>query len=323
MRGHRNPHKRVVYVAALALVALLAAAASARAGTATFTNSASIAVNGYANAPQLGVTVPYPSSIVVSGMTGAISKVTVTLNGVNKLLSLRDSDYLLVSPLNKAVLILSDAGVGGTSGAVNLTFDDAASGPVPLLANPVLSGTYTPTNYTPTDGGFVACDSVSYDEPVPDIFHAPAPAPPYGSALSVFNGDDPNGTWNLYAVLDCLGTVPGTIGGGWSITISTPTAARMTSFSAAPAKKGVTVRWRTASEVDTLGFNVYRKTSSGTLRKVNRALIAAKGAVTGASYRFVDRSTRAGVVYTYRLQLVDVDGTRSWYGSARVRARGT
>jgi hypothetical protein len=73
----------------------------------------------------------------------------------------------------------------------------------------------------------------------------------------------------------------------------------------------VTVRWRTASEVEVIGFNVYRKTSSGPLRKVNRALVAAKGGATGAGYRFVDRSTRAGVVYTYRLQVVDVDGTRS------------
>jgi hypothetical protein len=320
----RHTHKRALYVAVLAFVSLLISTATARADTGTFTNSTSIAVNGYALAPQLGVTVPYPSTIAASGLSGTITKVTVTLSGVNKLLSLRDSDYLLVDPSNKAVLILSDGGVGGTSGAVNLTFDDAAPGPLPLLANPVLAGTYTPTNYSPTDGGFVACDSVAYDEPNPDAFHAPAPAPPYGSALSFFNGDDPNGTWSLYAVLDCLGTVPGVIGGGWSITITTgPTAAQMTSFSAARAKTGVTVRWRTASEVDVLGFNVYRRTSSGPLRKVNRSLIAAKGAATGASYRFVDRSARPGVGYSYRLQLVDVDGKRTWYGSARMRGKGS
>ena len=318
----RHTHRRALYVAVLAFVSLLVWTATARADMGTFTNSTSIGVNGYANAPQFGVTVPYPSAVSASGLPGTITKVTVTLSGLNKLLSLRDSDYLLVGPSNKALLLLSDAGFG-TSGSVDLTFDDAASGPVPLSAL-VLSGTYTPTNYAPTDGGGVPCDSAMYDEPDPDALHAPAPAPPYGSALSVFNGDDPNGTWSLYAVLDCLGTVPGVIGGGWSITITTgPTAARMTSFSAARAKTGVTVRWRTASEADVLGFNVYRRTSSGPLRKVNRSLISAKGGATGASYRFVDRSARPGVGYSYRLQLVDVDGKRTWYGSARVRGKGS
>jgi hypothetical protein len=215
---------------------------------------------------------------------------------------------------------MSDAITGSTVTPLDLTFDDTAGGPVPFVG-PVASGTYQPTNYPAVFMNSSACQN----EADPDVFTLPAPAGPYtATTLSIFNGDNPNGTWSLYPVNDCIGSGAGTLV-SWSIAITTTTqtAARMTSFSAAPAKKGVTVRWRTASEVDTLGFNVYRRTSSGPLRKVNRALIAAKGGPAGASYRFVDRSTRAGVVYTYRLQLVDVDGTRSWYGSARVRARGT
>ena len=39
--------------------------------------------------------------------------------------------------------------------------------------------------------------------------------------------------------------------------------------------------------------------------KVNRRLIAAKGgAARGASYRLVDRTARAGVIYRYRLHVV-------------------
>jgi len=189
-------------------------------------------------------------------------------------------------------------------------------------AFPVVSGTFQPTNWPANAAGNTPCSGGNpvYTEPDPDVFTAPAPAGPYGSTLSIFNGDDPNGTWSLYAVTDCLGSGPGTLT-NWSITFTTsPTAARITSFSAAPAKHGVTARWRTASEVDVLGFNLYRATATGPLRKVNRALLAARGGATGASYRVVDRSARKGVRYTYRLQAVELDGTRTWYGSARVRA---
>jgi len=245
--------------------------------------------------------------------------------------SVKDLDFLLVSPTGDTLLLLSDAGEGTTGpdpqnpSSVTLTFDDAAPGSV-LLPGQLLSGTYKPTNY---DFASTLCSSGIYTEPDPDNFglnatfsaEPAAPPPPYGQSLSIFNGDDPNGTWRLYALSDCVGSSTATLG-GWSITIRTgPTAARMTSFSAATAKRGVAVRWRTASEVDVLGFNVYRKTASGPLRKVNRSLIAARGGAAGASYRFVDRSARAGASYTYRLQLVDVDGTHAWYGSTRVHVK--
>jgi hypothetical protein len=52
-----------------------------------------------------------------------------------------------------------------------------------------------------------------------DIFGTPAPSPPYGSALSVFNGTDPQGTWRLF-VVDDFDSDSGSIAGGWSLAIS-------------------------------------------------------------------------------------------------------
>jgi hypothetical protein len=49
---------------------------------------------------------------------------------------------------------------------------------------------------------------------------APAPAPPHGTTLSVFNGVNPNGAWRLF-VVDDAGADVGSIAGGWSLNIVT------------------------------------------------------------------------------------------------------
>jgi len=57
--------------------------------------------------------------------------------------------------------------------------------------------------------------------------------------------------------------------------------ARVSSFTAVRSQQGVRVRWRTGTEVDELGFNVYRQEGNRRVR-VNRRLISAIGAVGGA-----------------------------------------
>lgn len=126
-----------------------------------------------------------------------------------------------------------------------------------------------------------------------------------------FGGTDPNGTWNPY-VFDSGDS--GTIAGGWTLDITAgTTAVRMRGFSAARTASGTLLRWRTASELDVLGFHVWRNG-----RRITRTLIAAPGRATG--YRFLDRGARASVSYVYRLQVVDTDGTRRWYGRVAVPA---
>jgi hypothetical protein len=92
-----------------------------------------------------------------------------------------------------------------------LTFDDVASEGLPDGTN-ISSGTYKPS--VGTAGSFSGC-------PAPLSFPDPAPAGPYGSSLSVFNGTNPNGTWKLY-VIDDSANEAGTISGR-SLTISAST----------------------------------------------------------------------------------------------------
>ena len=76
------------------------------------------------------------------------------------------------------------------------------------------------------------------------------------------------------------------------------------------ARTGVTATWRTRSELDVLGFDLYR---NGV--KLNARLIPARhsGEATGAAYRFVDRLAPRLHEPTYRLQVVSLRGSRSWF----------
>jgi hypothetical protein len=87
----------------------------------------------------------------------------------------------------------------------------------------------------------------------------------------------------------------------------------------------VEVTWRTESEINTAGFNLYRGLSpTGPFDvKVNDRLIpASPDPVTGGEYRFVDRSVRPGVTYYYQLQEVEIDGRVNSYGPIAVHVQG-
>lgn len=73
----------------------------------------------------------------------------------------------------------------------------------------------------------------------------------------------------------------------------------------------ITVEWRTETEINAAGFNIYRATAEdGPYTKVNDRLMAGKGSPSsGAVYTFVDDSVRPGVTYYYRLEDVELDNS--------------
>jgi hypothetical protein len=95
-----------------------------------------------------------------------------------------------------------------------------------------------------------------------------------------------------------------------------PLAVAVSSFVARHVANGVLLRWHTGTEAALLGFRVFRS-QGHSWHRVTRSLIAAKGSVSGASYRFLDRTAKRHAAYRYRIQAVNSDGTTHWFGPAR------
>lgn len=97
-------------------------------------------------------------------------------------------------------------------------------------------------------------------------------------------------------------------------TASPVSAVTLRGLSATPARTGVVVRWNTASETGTLGFNVYRELNGKRVR-VNPKLIAVNAV---GRYSLIDRKAPKGKTVRYWIQAVNLDGSRKWYGPTRV-----
>jgi len=100
-----------------------------------------------------------------------------------------------------------------------------------------------------------------------------------------------------------------------------PTAVTLARFEAAVQGKAVLVTRETASELDNLGFNLYRGTSpAGPWELVNAVFIPAQspGATFGAVYEILDTGVTSGAPTYYRLEDVDNHGVSTWHGPISV-----
>ena len=165
----------------------------------TFTSTAPISL------PGSGPANPYPAPITVKGLKkGKILDVNVILNGFSYDVP-DDIDVLLAASHlpGRNAIIMSDVGGAQAVNNITLTLDDAAANALPDNG-PLTSGTFRPTNI---------------DSGIPDSFPAPAPTPSGNSLLSVFNGENPNGEWQLF-INDAPGKGPGSLSGGWTLEIT-------------------------------------------------------------------------------------------------------
>ena len=82
----------------------------------------------------------------------------------------------------------------------------------------------------------------------------------------------------------------------------------------------VVIEWSTASELDTVGFNLYRsEDKNGDFQIVNHDLIpASNDALVGGNYSFRDASVKAGHTYYYLVEDVDSQGAVNRNGPIQV-----
>jgi hypothetical protein len=90
-------------------------------------------------------------------------------------------------------------------------------------------------------------------------------------------------------------------------------------------KAEVIVEWTTASELDTVGFNLLRaEAQEGPFEQINASLVpAGSDVLTGSDYTFTDSSVQDGITYFYMLEEIDLTGETSHHGPIVVKARNT
>jgi len=198
--------------------------------TISYTNTNTIFLPENAVAPTIatnsvGPGYGYPSLINVSGISGLITKATVTFSNFGHSYP-SDVDAVLEGPTGSNSILMSHVGSNYGVGfglpynppvpPVTLTFDQTASASMPVTSR-LASGTYLPSTnaYLP---------EMPKLPPVPTNVSVPVAAPqspyPYQANLSTFVGSSPNGNWSLWAMCDqTLDT--GYISNGWILTIST------------------------------------------------------------------------------------------------------
>jgi len=104
-------------------------------------------------------------------------------------------------------------------------------------------------------------------------------------------------------------------------------AVTVSSFTAKWQGTQVLLEWKTATEVNSAGFNVLRSASaSGTFAKINGNNMIPSlsfGSIAGASYSFIDTSVTPGRTYYYKLEAIDNRDGRSLFGPATASSGST
>ena len=172
------------------------------------------------------------------------------------------------------------------------------------------------------------CDGeLDTTNPVPGL--SPPPLDTRGNLMLCFyaEGRTPfpvEQAWSTYSWTLPLQARLGPVGGDKTVNfkVEQPTAVDLAAFDAAPQGNGVLLTWETASELDNLGFNIYRAESqAGQLVQINQHLIASQnlGGTVGAAYSFLDSSAVPGATYYYWLEDIDLSGATTKHGPVAAR----
>jgi hypothetical protein len=102
----------------------------------------------------------------------------------------------------------------------------------------------------------------------------------------------------------------------FSFAVPTPTAVTLQSLEAVGFDGGVELRWRTASELNNVGFHIYRSpsTSGGWTRITSSAIPGLGSSPAGAAYSYRDTGLVNGETYRYELEDIETTGRTKRHG---------
>lgn len=107
------------------------------------------------------------------------------------------------------------------------------------------------------------------------------------------------------------------------VNVTQPTATNVTNFRGEAAQAGhARLDWETGSEIDLVGFNMWRSPGlNGEFKKRNASLIPAQnpGGLPGSAYTYTDAKLETKIEYAYKLEAVNKDGGSEWFGPITVR----
>lgn len=102
-----------------------------------------------------------------------------------------------------------------------------------------------------------------------------------------------------------------------------PASVGLVDFTATAQEGGILLAWETATEMDNLGFNLYRSTAvNGDYILLNGTLIPTQvpGATFGATYTWLDDSAAPGMTYFYKVEDVNIEGQATLHNAVQATA---
>lgn len=99
-----------------------------------------------------------------------------------------------------------------------------------------------------------------------------------------------------------------------------PTAVTVTGLRAQAVPGKELIKWRTTTEAQIAGFNIWRATGKGAFKQINTNFKHAKhaGDAAGAKYQFGDKQTKRGHTYSYKIEIKYLDGHSGWTNVIKV-----
>lgn len=102
-----------------------------------------------------------------------------------------------------------------------------------------------------------------------------------------------------------------------------PTLIELSSFTAYPSDGLVVIEWVTESEIENVGFNLYRSsTRDREYIQINDSMVISEGSfLEGAAYQFFDEDVQNRKTYYYKLEDIDIYGVSTFHGSVNATPR--